>query len=194
MVRLTLVAAVSLLVSCADGDTDTTFVFPEICGNGIDDNGNGLIDCADSTFCGGSANCGGTTDTGPDTNEGPLEIDFTDGQCDFLFSENDCQKLVCTIPVTNNTDEDGTVSASCENPIKDNYDTVIQFRNVQVGPQRLNALSASPIEAESSATIELYYNCFMPTGKDFTTGCTIAVDADDRSEDRNFTIEGISTD
>lgn len=188
MSALALLAALSLS-ACSGTDPGADFIPAEICDNGIDDNGNGLVDCDDSAFCGG-APClrqGGTGDTSGGGE--PLVIGYQDKMCDFLFSEADCVQQICSIPVENNTDEDGVITANCENPAKDNYEVVVKFRNVQENTGRLNALSASPFEKESSTTIELFYDCFQL--ETFTTACTIQLDADDRQEDVDFTIEGI---
>ena len=53
MARFVMIAAFLPLMACGTGDGNDDFLFPEDCDNGIDDNGNGLVDCDDDQ-CGGA--------------------------------------------------------------------------------------------------------------------------------------------
>lgn len=192
MSRLTVLAALPLLFSCTNGPG--TFEGFEICNNGIDDNNDGLTDCEDEATCGGpDCRFNNSGETGVQL--GDVRIEWKDGQCDFLYGDADCTKLVCTILVTNDTEEEGFVTSSCDNPIENNYDNILDWRNAQQATGRTGGLSNSPLDAKDTAEIELYYDCFMPnTEPKFTASCNLRAEADNKFDTKTFSVEGINTD
>ncbi|MEM6931381.1 MAG: hypothetical protein AAF602_30905, partial [Myxococcota bacterium] len=74
---------------------------PEICDDGIDNDGDGLVDCDDES-CGG-INCQ-RQDTGFE--EAPVEIVISQSRCcDFTFNDQNCDgRLAGTIDIVNRTD------------------------------------------------------------------------------------------
>jgi hypothetical protein len=112
--------ALFLVVGACSGDDDGTTepIGPETCDNGVDDNGNGLVDCEDSTFCGG-LQCITTGDDDDDTTtELPeVEIDFSGTSVEFTFTPQSgtCSQPIRTFTVVNrNEDLEAVVDANCD--------------------------------------------------------------------------------
>ena len=182
------------LTACTAGGDDTfTLLDPEVCDNGIDDNGNGLVDCDDASFCGGLV-CrgdGGGGDTDTAVEQAPVEILFDESDCcDFSYGLQDCnEKRIGEFRVANRTDSEGLIDASCEVPQGAGTDeVVVKFRNNQAGSVR-DFLVNSPIDAGSETLITVFYDCFYQ--ETFQVSCQAEVEAEERSDTIRWTIEGV---
>lgn len=128
----------------------------EICNNGIDDDGDGLIDCADVFQCAGEASCSSESanfncSDGID-NDGNGKIDCADDACDCTPVE------ICKNGLDDDGDglvdcQDGDCSAVCEtdcsNGIDDDNDGFIDYFD--------GDCSASPRQLDSLALVSLYH-------------------------------------
>jgi hypothetical protein len=111
-------AQFDLAIACAAG---------EDCKNGLDDNGNGKIDCADKTSCCGDSACLGETCNGIDDNcDGTIDEgcdDDGDGWCDNAMNTVG-KPPVCPSGTGDCNDADGTISPGqaelCGNSKDDN--------------------------------------------------------------------------
>ncbi len=152
------------------------------CADGIDNNGNGLVDC-DDPDCGG-INCR-RFDTGIDEQEVEIVIDQRDC-CDFTFNPTNCNnRLAGTIEVVNRTKSPGLVTFVRCDP-KD-FGNAVGFR---VGSDGIvdNALGNVPLAEESSVVIEAVFDC--QTDAAFTAECEISATAGTFGDDRGFLVRG----
>ena len=93
---------------------------PEICGNNIDDNGNGLTDCAD-TACGSLPEC---VVIPPTTTPTPVPEICNNGNDDDLNGKIDCADNACS-----GYSGCGITFSACSNGLDDDDDTKIDFPN-----------------------------------------------------------------
>lgn len=186
--RARFLAGVALFACGGSDSADVGWSGFEICNNGLDDNGDGLVDCED-VACAGPACRLPPTDTSP-TVQG-IVIEYEPGECDFRFSANDCTMLICSIDVPNGTDGEALVNASCENPSGGaSHDNVVDLRNAQQLGGRVGALVDSPLDANDTGEIELYYDCF--TLQSFEATCTLEVKTSEHEATETIVIEGQS--
>ena len=97
------------LVDCKDPQcADSIYCRPEICDNGIDDNGNGLIDCADPQ-CAGALVCQREICNDGIDNNGNGLVDCEDPQCAGSIY---CRPEICD----NGIDDNGNGLVDCDDP------------------------------------------------------------------------------
>jgi hypothetical protein len=176
----------ALLLSCSgsDGETDT-FTRPETCDDGVDNNDNGLVDCADTAFCGGLQCQTGDDDDDTDVPLPDLEIIYDPTTCcDFQFVSGDCPKSIGTIGVINRSTDDATVDASCDFVTGE---SVIQWQ-VQGGAPPIPFIVAEPLYSGQSMTLEGFFNC--DTAQPFNVACRVKVETDIDVSEVEFDIEG----
>lgn len=116
--RLGIVLTVTTLGGCLFGSTDPeTRPPPEICGDEIDNDLDGLVDCDDVLACGGAA-CETTTYiTDTQANLPNADILFSGADCcDFEFGPDSCPSMVIgTIDFLNRaTETDGEFDINCD--------------------------------------------------------------------------------
>jgi hypothetical protein len=165
----------------------------ELCDDGIDNDGDSLVDCDDVADCGGLA-CR-DTDVGDDDDDEPalVEILFDEAECcNFDYSSSDCpQKDIGTFSVINRlTDEEALLDVFCDR-VGPEVDAVIQWK--PEGPsQPRPTVANAPIAAESSVNMVGVFVCATGVNQTFTTECTIYVEAGESGEEAEyvFTIEG----
>jgi hypothetical protein len=129
------------LVDCMDQDCQNDPACPEVCDNGIDDNGNGSIDCEDWA-CQYEVACSEVCDNGIDDN-GNGSIDCEDWGCyaDPGCPENDAAKC------SNGYDDDGDTLVDCEDATDCKALAVCQ---PGAGPAGSPCLSASACSANNN--------------------------------------------
>ncbi|MCB9688047.1 MAG: hypothetical protein H6738_17735 [Alphaproteobacteria bacterium] len=164
-------AAVAATVSCS-GATEPEPEGREICGDEIDNNGNGLIDCEDTKYCGGLQCLTTTTgDDDDDTTDLPVvEIDDPGGNVSFSFTPGGCPQLVKTYHVVNRSDDtDGLVDASCDLLGNDSV-----FRFVVDGSNPTQFVVDEDLYAGTQMQLDMYFTC--GTNQAFTTRCRVKGD------------------
>lgn len=174
-----------LLVACSGSSTDDTpFVGPETCDNGVDDNGNGLVDCADTDFCGGLA-CATGDDDDDDTGEplAPVEVVYSaEDCCDFII-DTECPKSLGTVGVVNRTTEEAVLDASCD--LVDGESPIVwQIKGGDDPPEAF--IVNAPVSATTELTLEAFYNCAVTHG--FVTTCRVKIDTEEEEADVEFDV------
>jgi len=152
-----------LFVAGCNKDSGVDPKNPEIvCDDGIDDNGDGLVDCADPT-CAADPACGtGTTTTGGTTGGttglGDLAITLDPADCCTIQHQigiTECPQYVGTLTFTNSTGADVAHSASCTPA---SLGSAISFRRDTGG----NPVPMDQVNAQLSDGGEVYemlFNC-----------------------------------
>jgi hypothetical protein len=160
----------ALLVSCS-GEAPYTRPDPEICDDGADNDGDGLVDCDDKSDCGGIAcRTTYTTDTAPDLPD--AEVLFNeDDCCDFTYSSADCPQLeIGSITFINRSgSEDGQIDVSC-NDVGPNSVPAIQWAP-QGSTHPSQFIINAPIYAGETVVMDAYFVCGGGVNFDFTTQC-----------------------
>ncbi|HHO51014.1 MAG TPA: hypothetical protein ENK18_09125 [Deltaproteobacteria bacterium] len=188
MLRFSLTLSLSLSVGCS-GEAPGTHPEPEICDDGIDNNGNGLIDCEDSASCGGLVcrdNTNNTNDTGEPLPELEIFID-PDDCCDFTFSDADCAgKPIGQFTILNRSDEQGTIDVTCDVP-----GTGISVLEIRMNDNQVLRpfLTDAPMEPTSENTIYLSYDCYAL--QTFEVGCSAKATLPNDSEELGFSVRAI---
>jgi hypothetical protein len=165
----------------------------EVCDDGIDNDGDGQVDCDDVGDCGGLA-CRDTNvgDDDDDTEPPMVEIVFDETECcSFDFAPSDCpQKEIGTFRVTNRMeDEDALLDVFCDR-IGPNSEPVIQWKSEGSNQARPTVANAT-IAPGTSATMVGVFVCAAGVTQTFTSECNIFVEAVESSEEDElvFTIE-----
>lgn len=182
--RWWMLAAAAVTVSCSGTETEPEG--REICGDDIDNNGNGLVDCDDTKYCGGLQCLPTTTgDDDDDTTELPVvEIDDPGGNVFFTFTAGGCPQLVKTYHVVNRSDDtDGVVDASC-----DWLDTTSVFRWVPDGGTPTQFVVDEDLYAGTQMQLDMYFTCGINT--EFTTKCRVKGDVGGITTDIEFDVTG----
>jgi hypothetical protein len=160
------------------GDDGTVRPDPEICDDEIDNDGNGLIDCEDSSACGG-IHCQQTGDDDDDTAESELvEIVLDDDTCcDFTFGAADCpQKEIGTFSIINRSpDVEGNFDVSCDT-VGPNL-APIEWQ-VAGGSNQVPYLVNLPLAPNATVEIQGYFVCTPGLEVDFTTTCHISAEVE----------------
>ena len=151
---------------------------PEICDDGIDNDGNGAIDCDDSA-CGGLP-CMNQGDDDDDTTEPPgvVEIVYNEQDCcDFTFGQSDCPQMrIGTITIINrSTEYDGQVDVFCDR-VGPDAAPVIQWVAGNAPEPRPTVVNA-PVPRESEIEIDGVFVCQTGVNQDFTSECTAFIEA-----------------
>lgn len=160
---------------------------PEICDDGIDNNGDGLIDCDDDA-CGGIQCREGS---GPDTgaSDEPVEIVIDNRKCcEFTFNEQNCSNLRAgTIDIVNRTDEDGAITyIRCDNTAE--FGGVVSFRVLNSGETPVDILATTTVPAQSTITVEAVFDCEADAA--FTATCEAKAAAGPFGDERGFIVRG----
>lgn len=103
--------------ACSGGDDGPKPLGVEICDNETDDNGNGLVDCEDTQFCGGLQCAPTTIGDDDDTVLPDIEVDFGQNTVDFTFTPQagTCNVPIETITIINRSEElEALVDANCD--------------------------------------------------------------------------------
>ena len=175
-------------VACSGDTDDTTFVGPETCDDGIDNNGNGLVDCADTAFCGGLACATGDDDDDDDDTAAPppvVEVIYSaDDCCDFAFGPGDCPMSIGTLQIANRSVEaDGEMDVSCD--LVDGESPIVW--QLQGGTEPPNPFIVNaPLLATSQVTVEAFYNCAVTHG--FQTSCRAIAEVEGVKDSVEFQI------
>jgi hypothetical protein len=176
-----LVLSGGLATGCSGTDTDPGRAPPEICDDGIDNDGDDLIDCDDTEACGGLQCITGTTDTDITVPLDPAEILFDATTCcDFTFTQGDCPLLVGTYQAAN---------ASCD---LIGGTPPLSFTAPGCPNCPIPYLTNSPIDPDTTVTIEVWFECQV--GETFTTTCHTKLDVDPFSDEREFEVTGTRMD
>lgn len=163
---------------------------PEICDDGVDNDGDGAVDCDDSQ-CGGLP-CQGIGDDDDDDTTGPpptVEIVRNpDDCCDFLFTTEDCpSKKIGDLAIINRSvDVEGQVDAFCDR-VGPESSPVIQWNVEGTAQQRVTLINA-PLPPESSMTLNSLFVCATGVNQDFYVECTIFVEVGEEEAEEIFTI------
>ncbi|MBX2800555.1 MAG: hypothetical protein KTR31_22945 [Myxococcales bacterium] len=182
------------LAACSGPATDVAAELPEICGDGIDNNDNGLVDCEDATYCGGPG-CAAPppTDEGFDTDQ-LVFPGIEDLNCDFSFGTTDCsRKELCTFTFENTSPDPATFNAECSTPAGggNKYDSAILFQ-VQGDNNAAGRVSREPADAGETVLVTLYYDCFV--AETFNVDCEVRAEGTDGVipllTTENFEIQG----
>lgn len=188
MLRFSLALITVLGVGCS-GNPPGTRPDPEICDDGIDNDGNGLIDCEDTVSCGGLACRDADTDTN-DTGDPlpPLEI-LIDSEdcCNFTFSNADCAgKPIGQFRIINRSDDDGTIDVTCDLPGTGGI-SAVEFRMNDNQTLR-QFLTDAPMRSTSDNTIYMSYDCY--TSQSFEIGCRAKATLPSDVEELGFSVRG----
>ncbi len=195
MFRFLIAGGASMLaVGCFGGGTeDDAPLAPEICDNEKDDNGNGLIDCDDTQFCGGPVNCpGGIADSFDTGDDGPplLEINFNDDpDCANVFGKQDCRnKDLCNLRVVNRSGIDADLSASCDNPNPEPKSSApVLFRVLNTSG---NSISSFEVGRGSAVIVNIVNDsCEFP--ESWNTDCRAVLEFDDESTTFEWSIDSV---
>jgi hypothetical protein len=182
----TLSPLVLLLLAACSGTDGDTFTRPEVCDDGVDNNGNGLVDCDDASFCGGLQCQAPDTDVDTDEPLPPLEISYTAAECcDFTFTTSECPKSIGTFGMIDRGEDDAVIDVSCDLV---NSEAAVQWQ-VQGGSDAPTPFIVdTPVYAGSSVTIEGFFNCAVPG--EFTTHCRANIETDEDRAEIEFDITG----
>jgi hypothetical protein len=174
--------------ACSGDDGGPPPLGPETCDNEIDDNGNGLVDCDDTQFCGG-LQCKPTTigDDDDDTVLPEIEVDFGQDTLDFSFTPQagTCNQPIRAITVINRSEElEALVDANCD--LVDG-DTLIGF-DVNGAAGRAFIVD-EPLPFGESMDVGMIFAC---RGRDeaFTTICRVKADLGGLVDEVEFTVYG----
>lgn len=183
--------ALFLVVGACSGDDDGTTepIGPETCDNGVDDNGNGLVDCEDSTFCGG-LQCVTTGDDDDDTTtELPeVEIDFSGTSVEFTFTPQagTCSQPIRTFTVVNrNEDLEAVVDANCD--LINGGTAGIGFDVDGASPRQY--VVDEPLAPATSMELGMFFAC-RGINDAFTTVCRVKVDLEGITDQVEFDANG----
>lgn len=176
----------SLLLAACSGTDGDTFTRPEVCDDEVDNNGNGLVDCDDTAFCGGLQCEAPDTDFDTDVPLPPLEITYSVATCcDFEWAAADCPKSIGTVGMINRGEEDAEVDINCDLV---NTQPAVQWQ-VQGGSDSPTPFVVDiPLFAGSSITMEAFFNCNV-SGQ-FTTQCRANIETEEDRVDKEFDITG----
>jgi hypothetical protein len=184
--------ALLFLVGACSGDDDTgpEPIGPETCDNGVDDNGNGLVDCDDKAYCGGIQCIPTGDDDDDDTTEPPeVEIDFDGSTLDFSFTPQAgiCSQPIRTITVVNrNEDVEALVDANCD-LVGDAGTSAIGFDIDGQNPRAFIVDETLP--AATSIEVGMIFAC-RGIDEPFSTNCRIKVDLSGLVDEATFTANG----
>jgi hypothetical protein len=184
------VVALFLLVgACSGDDSDPTEPLgPEICDNGVDDNGNGLVDCDDGQFCGGLQCATTPGDDDDDTTAPPdIEVDFDDDALDFEFpvQAGICNQPLVTITVVNRSGElEAVVDANCDLV---NGQATIGF-GIDGGAAQAFVVD-EPLPFGESMELTMYFAC-RGVDEAFTTTCRVKADLGGLVDEVEFSANG----
>ena len=159
----------------------------EICDDGVDNDGDGLIDCDDTDSCGGIPCQGVGADTGGSGE--PVEI-VIEGRrcCDFTFNAGNCNnRSAGTLDVINRTDNDGLItSIRCER--KDQIIGIPVGFRVDPLSDAKDALADVELPANSTVTVEAVFDC--QTEDPFTVSCEAKAVVGPLGDERGFIVRG----
>jgi hypothetical protein len=184
-------AALFLVVGACSGsdDTEPKPLKPEICDNGEDDNGNDLVDCDDTEFCGGLA-CRPTGDDDDDTTVplADVEVDFDEDSIDFVFTPQAglCSVPLATVTVINrNEDVEALIDANCDLV---GGKSVIGFD--LDGANAKAFIVDEGLDAASSVDVGVIFVC-QGANQEFSTNCRIKVDLSGLVDEAEFVVNGV---
>ena len=177
-----------LLLGCSGGDTPGR-LDPEICDDDIDNNGDGLVDCEDTTACGGLV-CRDPGDT-DDTDVEPEAVEIVydpETCCDFSFDCPGQDKSIGRFSIVNRSTElDAFVDVSCG--LVGPSLTPIEFQVVGSSQQPVPFLRDADLYAETSIEIEVFFACKPGLNIDFETLCTVEVENEEDDFEKEFPIQ-----
>ncbi|MEZ4235467.1 MAG: hypothetical protein R3F59_04755 [Myxococcota bacterium] len=186
-------ATAAWLAGCS-GDGPVQRPDPEICDDGIDNDGDGLVDCDDGDDCGGLA-CvthGDDDDTVTEPPEVEIVLDedlCTGADCTFDYAGSDCpQKELGTFHVFNRTDDtDAEFQIYC-NGVGPDGARVIQWKadGGQLRPTLANVIIAPGDSLEVTAA----FVCAAGINQSFDTFCNAYVNAEPYDQDLDFEMHG----
>jgi hypothetical protein len=172
------VALAGLGWACS-GDDGTPRPDPEICDDGLDNDGDGAVDC-DDTNCGG-IHCQDQGDDDDDAVEPELVEILLDEDdcCDFTFGSADCpQKEIGTFSIINrSTEVEGNFDVSCDVVGPDL--APIEWQVVG-GSNQVPYLVNLPLPVETTVQIQAYFVCSPGLEQDFDTTCHISAEVDSK--------------
>jgi len=182
---------VLLMAACA-GDETTVPPPPEICDDGIDNDGDGLVDCEDEASCGGLA-CRDPGDDDDDSGTEPppiVEVLFNaDTCCDFDFSvPGDCQKEVGAFSIINRSETiDGLIKTlTCDIP-PGGTEAAILF-SLDDNPQRYPFVANAELDRNSTVEVHVWYDCYA--NQSFELPCRVKAEVDDVADEVEWTTVG----
>jgi hypothetical protein len=182
-------SAVFLLGSCS-GEPPVTRPDPEICDDGIDNDGDGGADC-DDTDCGGlHCQTNGNTETGEELPMAEVLYDPSTC-CDFVFGPDDCPQMqVGTISFINRSEsDDATVTLSC-NLIGGSVAAVRWMAEGDTQPRPF--ITDETLPAGTTLPVEAWFVC-DGVNQTFTTSCIAHVEIEGTDADEvTFEITGTS--
>lgn len=160
---------------------------PEICDDGIDNDGDGAVDCDDEA-CGGlpCQQDQGPGDTGPSTE--PIEIVIDSSECcEFSFLPENCMNRTAgSFEIFNRTDDEGMVDVIRCDPL-DDIGSPVRFRTSS-SSEPVDFLAGVVIPPQSSVTIEAVFDCQVDEA--FESICESRASAGVFMDSRGFLVRG----
>ena len=183
-----LLLPLAVLAASCSGDDGQEPIPPEICDDGIDNDGDGLVDCDDEA-CGGLA-CRDPGDDDDDTGTEPppvVEILFDPTDCcDFTFTvPNDCQKVVGSFSIINRSEtEDGLIKTlTCDIP-QGGTQAAILFQ-LDDSTQKFPFVANAELDRNSQVDVTLWYDCF--TNDSFELPCRVKAEVGEEEDEVEWT-------
>ncbi len=176
----------TVLVSCSGSTEPTPFEEREICDDEVDNNGNGLVDCDDTEFCGGVRCVTTTGDDDDDTTELPLvEIDYPGADIFFDWTTGTCPVLVKSMIIVNrSTEEEGEVDASCD--LLNGSTAALRFQID--GGEVKTFLVDEDLAISGQMQLDMFFNC--DADEQFTTRCRVKGTVEGVVDEIEFDVTG----
>jgi hypothetical protein len=167
-----------VLLSCSGGDDDGgTRLDPEICDDGIDNNGDGLVDCEDTTSCGGLV-CRDPGDDDDDTAEPTPDVEVLRNDCcDFTFTCPAANVSVGQFSLINHSLENDAEFAVVCAPIGGTSPLAFQVVGSSAAPSA--SLRGVDLFADSTVSVEAFFACKPQLQQGFDAVCTVTAETDD---------------
>jgi hypothetical protein len=173
------------LAAACGGDDGQEPIPPEICDDGVDNDGDGFVDCDDKDSCGGLA-CRDPGDDDDDTGTAPppvVEILFDERDCcDFTFSApSDCDKAVGSFQIVNRSEtEDGLIkSITCDIPMGGTQPAILF--SLDDRPQKQAFFANIELDRATTVDVTVWYDCF--TNESFELPCRAKAEVGDEEDE-----------
>jgi hypothetical protein len=189
--RLVAWLSVVAIGGCLGGSATGTRPDPEICDDGIDNDGDGLADCDDTDSCGGLA-CIGTTTTTYDTSANLPNADIAYSPatcCDFEFGgPTDCPtKVIGTVEFFNRAyEEAGEFDISCDLV---GGESPVQWQVAGAATPEPFVVNQN-LFADDSIVVSGVFVCAAGVNNTFTTTCRANIEVGANFDEVEFEITG----